>query len=466
MVALEYGPFVRETDAADAVQSLSKSLRQLGHNVTVAVPRQPGFDESGLLMARRLTPLPLPDGGEVPLLDAQLPSGVQLTLFDAPVLFDRAAPWTLAGVPHADNAKRFTLLSQAAAALVRQRAQQGTAFDIVHLHDAPAALVPLCLSAVPGPSVPTVLTVHDASRQGSFAPAESEGLLPELAKDSSYHVDGRPNALKAGVALAEVVTTVSPSYARELSEGHPELTLGKTLVGISNGIDYAIYNPATDSALPSRYDAEDASHKGICKGKLLSELELPVDLERPLLFVPGPLTPERGSELLVSVMPTLLETELAIVVSGPMAPALAKKLKQLASKRRDDLAVFEAEGGVAERRAYAGADLVLTAPRHAPSCREQLVAQRYGALPVSRAVGGVGDAIVDCDASLATGTGFLFDGESEEELLGAVGRALAAYASPSLGRLRRRLMRLDLGWDRPARRYLQVYRQALGAGRG
>ena len=110
MVALELSPFACETDAGDAVASLSKALRQLGHNVTVAIPRQPGFDESGLLMARRLTPLPLPDGGEVPVLDAQLPSGVQVTLFDAPVLFDRPSPYSTDGVEHPDNAQRSALL--------------------------------------------------------------------------------------------------------------------------------------------------------------------------------------------------------------------------------------------------------------------------------------------------------------------------------------------------------------------
>lgn len=465
MVALELAPFVRETDAADAVSSLAKALRQLGHNVSVALPRQPGFDESGLLLARRLTPLPLPDGGEVPVLDAQLPSGVQLTLFDAPVLFDRPSPWTEAGVEHADNAKRFSLLAQAAAALIRQRAQQGTAFDVVHLHDAAAALVPLALGRIPGPSVPSVLTIHDALRQGSFDPGASEGLLPELASDASYRVDGRPNALRAGLVHADAVTTVSPTYAAELGEKLGGLSEGKALVGITSGIDYAVYNPATDSALPSRYDAEDVSHKGLCKAAVLRELELPVEIERPMLVIGGPLTPERGSELLIAALPSLLKTELSVVVASELSPALSKKLRALASRRREDFALVERPSASAERRLYAAADLALFAPRHAPSGQPQLVAQRYGALPVARAVGGVVDAVVDCDAALGTGTGFLFDDESEEALLGAVGRALAAYASPSWSRLRRRVMRLDVGWDRPARRYLQIYRQVLGAGR-
>src|SRR5262245_22180747 len=135
MVALELGPYVCATNAADAVGSLGKALRQLGHNVTIAVPRQPGFEVAGLLLARRLTPLRLPDGSEVPVLDAQLPSGVQLTLFDAPVLFDRPGVYDDGAADFSDNGRRFALLAQATAALVRQRAEQGTAFDLVHLHD-------------------------------------------------------------------------------------------------------------------------------------------------------------------------------------------------------------------------------------------------------------------------------------------------------------------------------------------
>jgi starch synthase len=444
MVALELSPFARETDAGDAVASLSKALRQLGHNVTVAIPRQPGFDESGLLMARRLTPLPLPDGGEVPVLDAQLPSGVQVTLFDAPVLFDRPSPYSTDGVEHPDNAQRFALLSQAAAALVRQRAAQGTAFDIVHLHDAPAALFPAALARIPGPSVPTVLTIHDADRPGRG--------------------DDELEALRTGITQVDVVTTVSPTYAAALTTALC-VSPDKPIVGISNGVDHAVHNPATDSALASRYNAEDASHKGVCKSAVLRELELPIDIDRPLLLIDGPLTPTSGLDLVLAAMSGLLKTGTAVVVASELPAAAAKKLKALRTRRRDDFAWVERTTVQSRHRLYAAADLALIAPRHAPCGNQQLIAQRYGALPIARAVGGINDTVVDCDASLETGTGFLFDDESEEALLGAVGRALTAFGSASLPGLRRRIMRLDLGWDRPARRYLQVYRQALGAGR-
>jgi len=469
MVSLELSPYVRQTDAAESVASLSKALRQLGHNVTVALPRQPGFEDSGLFLARRLTPLRLPDGGEVPLIDAQLPSGVQVTLFDAPVLFDRPGAYGETE-DYPDNAARFALLSQAAASLVRQRAEQGTQFDIVHLHDAPTALVPLLLSRMPGPSVPTVLTIHDATRQGSFELDAAEGLPRDLWTDPSLVVEGEVNLLRAGLAHAQVVTTVSPGYSSELARGFGAFSKaleasGKQVIGITNGVDYSVVNPATDAALASRYDAENPSGKAICKGAVLRELELSVELERPLILIEGPLTPERGGELLLASLPLLLKRDAFVVVASELSAPQAKKLRLLRSRRRDDFGLVERPTAATARRAYAAADIALFAPRHCPCGQSQLVAERYGAIPVARAVGGMCDTIVDADAALETGTGFLFDEESEAALDAAVGRALAALSSASAGRFRRRIMRLDSSWDRPARRYLQVYRSALGAGR-
>jgi starch synthase len=468
MVAAELGPYVTATDAADAVASLSKALRQLGHNVTVAVPRQPGFEASGLLLARRLTPLPLSGGGEVFVLDGQLPSGVQLTLFDAPVLFDRPGVYGEGGSDYPDNAQRFGLLAQAAASLVRQREQQGKAFDVVHLFDPPTALTPFVLGRLPGPTVPTVLTVFDLERASSFDPKDAQGLLPrELCSDDSLLLDGNVHVLKAGLVFANAITTASPSYAAEVVAGTSPLArvlaeTGKTLVGVVNGLDYALYNPATDAALPSRYDAEDPSGKNVCKTAALRELELELALDRPLVLAPASAASADGFDLVTGALPALTKADLCLIVAGDPGPAAAKKLKAARARHKDTLAFLEQVDAALLRRLYAAADMVLVPARHAPSGTSQLIAQRYGAAPVARATGGIKDTVVDCDAALDTGTGFLFDEDSSDALAGAVGRALGAYASASWPRLVRRMMRLDLGWDRPARRYLQIYRHTLG----
>jgi starch synthase len=471
MVSAELSPYARATEAADAVASLSKSLRQLGHEVTVAMPRYRALEGSGLMVARRLTPLGLVSGGEVTVFDGQLPSGVKLVLFDAPVLFDRPGIYGEDGGIYPDNAKRFGLLCEAAASLLRQRVELGKAFDILHVHDWPAAAVPMALRRLLGPSIPSVLTIHDVTNQGSFPLKDLEalGFPPELA-DDGLKLGNKINLLKAGVLFADAITSVSAAYALELQSETRAGSLsavisgcGKPVIGITNGLDYASYNPATDPALVSRYDAEDSSNKGRSKTALLRELGLELDPQRPLVAVLGSATRDRGLDLVASALPSLLKSPISLVFGVRGEAAFLEKASAAAERHPDVLSLVRDFSETAAHRVLAAADIMLLTARHEPSGAPAMAAQRYGALPVAFATGGINDVVVDCDASLETGTGFLFDSMTQKELLGAMGRALSAYGTPAWPRLVRRVMRLDHGWDRPARRYLQVYRQTLGA---
>jgi starch synthase len=473
-VTAELGPLAGVSDAAGAVASLAKALRQLGHEVTVAMPRYRETERAGLLLARRLTPLVLPGGGEVTVCDGQLASGVRLALFDAPALFDRPGIYGEDDKPYADNAKRFGLLSQAAVALVRQREAQGGAFDLLHLHDWPGALVPLVLRRAPGPDVPTVLTVHDVRQQGVFPLRELEllGLGRDADAEEGVKLGSRVNVLKGGLLSAGAVTTVSPAYAQEMQS--QELSgplaaviseMGRPIVGIVNGIDYATCNPATDPLIVSRFHAEDCANKGLSKTALVRELGLELDPERPLAACIGSATRDGGLDLLAAALPTVLKNALTVVVAlrraaqGPLVDRLEAALGQC----RERCALVREADEAMEHRILSAADLLVVPARHVPCGSLQLVGQRYGAVPVVSGSGGHLDTVIDCDAGLTTGTGFMFDELSASALAQAVERALVAMRSPAWARLRRRVMRLDLGWDRPARRYLQVYRQAIGA---
>ncbi|HEY3235979.1 MAG TPA: glycogen/starch synthase [Polyangiaceae bacterium] len=470
MVSAELAPYARASEAADAVLGLSKALRQLGHDVTVVMPSYAGFQASGLLLARRLTPLVLPGGGEVSLLDGRLPSGVRLVLLDAPVLFDRSGVYE--GAEHEeypDNAKRFGLLSRASAALVRQRSQQDRAFDIVHLHDWPAALVPISLRTEPGPSVPNVLTIHDVTRQGVFHLRDLDDLgVPSESLAEDLRLGQKLNLLKGGVLYADALTTVSANYAAELLTEQRSGPLANVLLGLNrpvipihNGIDYSIWNPATDPALISRYDAEDIANKGRSKSELLRRMKLELEPSRPLVAVIDELSREPGLELLAGAMPGIAKCDLALVVATNSPDPVHQRLEALLEGARDRCALVGAPEESFLHLVYAAADFILVPSRHEPCGLPAMIAQRYGALPIAPATGGLSDSIVDCDAAFETGTGFLFDGHTQRALLGALQRGLAAYRSPAWPRLMRRVMRLDLSWDRPARRYLQVYRHAL-----
>jgi starch synthase len=468
MVAAELSPYARAGETADSVAALSRMLVQLGHEVTVALPRYPSFEDQGLLVARRLTPLRLATGESVTVFDGQLGSGVKIALFDGPEFFARPGVYGEGDEAYADNPQRFALLAQAAAALAVQRAAQGQAFDVAHLHDWPGALAAIALAQTDVP-LPKVLTLHDLGRDGSFPARELASLgIPEaLDNEAGVRLGGQVSVLKGGIQMADAVTTVSPTYARDLTgPEHGGLlspvfeARGEELSGILPGLDYAVHNPTVDFALPSRFNAENAGNKGSCKTALVRRLGLDLDPDRPLLVLVGPLTKERGADLLVSVVTRLLESDVTLVVAGTGNGTIVRSLAAKGLTERDNYAYLEQADGDEERRLLAAADLWLSPSRYDRSASLIRRAQRYGAAPVALARGAVSDAVVDCDSELETGTGFTYDEPTPEALLGAIQRGLVAYRHPAWSRLTRRLLRLDLSWESPARRYLKVYKNA------
>ena len=457
VVAGELAPFVVDTAAGDSVASLTKTLRQAGHGVTAVVPHSVAFAEQGLLVARRLTPLVLPDGTEVTVFESQLASGARLYLFDD-------------GAEHTSDVRRYGLVCRAAVALAREQERMGNGFDVAHLHDWPAALAAVELAHEPELALATVLTIHDGARQGLVPTRELSEFGPPFDPDEWDYAssDDTVSLLAAGVQYADAITTVSARYAEELrDEGQfgavaaAIAACDKPVVGIENGIDYALFNPATDPALPSHYSAEDVANKGRCKTALVRQLELELELDRPLIGVRGELSAEAGFDLLLEALPRLLKGNVTVVISGEAQGALRDDLLALRRRYPDKLGQIEAPTEADLRRVVAAADLVICPARHQACSSAPRIAQRYGAVPVARASGGTLDMVVDCDAALETGTGFLYTDATASELLKAVQRGLSATVSPAWAALRRRVMRLDVGWDRPARRYLQVYQEAV-----
>jgi starch synthase len=469
-VTSELAPYVKVGGLADVGAALPKTLKSLGHRVTIVMPRYQAFEDAGLLMARRLTPLRLTLGDktyDVTIYDGRLSSQVELALVDVPGLFDRPGVYGERGEDYPDNAVRFAVLSRAAAELAKQRS---TPFDVLHANDWPTALVPKYAKDL-GVTTPTVLTIHNVAHQGTF-PKE---VLPSLGLEwSDFTVGGiefygAVNWLKQGILSADAVTTVSPTYAREIqtAEGGHRLDgvlRSKTgprskIVGIVNGVDYGVWNPATDSHLAARYDAEDATNKVRCKGALKKELGLPLDRDLPIVASIGRIVPQKGSDLVAEVVPRLVRgSDVNVVVAGTGDLSIVSKLEGAAQKHAPNVVYVGAASEALVHRIFAAADIVLVPSRFEPCGLVQLYAQRYGALPVARATGGLVDTIVDCDAKLETGTGFLFDEPTADALFAATQRALAATTSPRWGALRRRVMRLDRGWERAARQYEQVYK--------
>ena len=475
-VTTELAPFVKVGGLADVSAALPKALRALGHAVTIVMPRYPALEAQGLLLARRLTPLRFTLGDrsfDATLFDGRLASQVDLVVVDAGGLYDRPGVYGEHGVDYSDGAVRAAVLSRAAAEIVRQRAASGRPVGVVHCNDWPTAMVPTYVKMLSAETpalaaTRTVLTIHNVAHQGVFA----RDALPALGLGwESFHVDGIEfyggvNLLKQGILTADAVTTVSHTYAREIQTPERGEQLdgvlrarGPSLVGIVNGVDYAVWNPATDPALAGRYDAEDFGNKTRCKGALQKELKLALDPAAPLVAYVGRLAAQKGVALLTAALPRLLRgTEAQVVVAGDGDDAHVSLVDNAVAKADGRVVFARAASESLVHRIFAGADLVVVPSRFEPCGLVQMYAQRYGAPPVARATGGLVDTIVDCDAKLDTGTGFLFEEDSADALLGALERAIAARTLARWPGLVRRVMRLDHGWERPARRYEQLYR--------
>jgi len=471
-VTTELAPFVKVGGLADVAAALPKALRALGHKVTLVLPRFPAFEQGGLLVARRLTPIRATLGGiayDITVFDGRLASQVDIVLVDAPGMYDRNGIYGERGEDYPDNALRFALLSYAAAEIARQRAAGGAPFDVIHCHDWPAALVPTYLEGVTGTK--SVLTIHNMAHQGVFGREQvaAIGLDARHFTPTTGEFFGKLNFLKLGLVNADVVTTVSPTYARELASETGGAGLDGVvrarkapIAGILNGIDYAVWNPATDATLATRYDAQDIAPRVRCKGALQRELGLAIEPSAPLVVSIGRMVHQKGTDLVAAAIPALLRaTDAQIAIAGDGDPDMVSKIEAAVAKS-DGRAVFSRNAPEAiVHRMLSAADVVLVPSRFEPCGLVQQYAQRYGALPVVRATGGLVDTVVDCDAKLETGTGFLFEEESAHSLVAAIERALAARALPQWPALIRRVMRLDRSWDGPARRYEALMKNAI-----
>jgi starch synthase len=473
-VATELAPMAKVGGLADVVFALSKALRILGHSVTLLLPRYPAIEESGVQLAKRLTPLSLegPEPKTVSLLEGRLGSGVDIVLVDDPG-FARRGVYGEKGQDYPDNAERFAVLCRAALALLKERADDERPFDVVHVHDWPTAMIPYMMQHTLGLGrTKNVLSIHNLAHRGVFprTALAAYGLTGDHFTPERLEFYGDVCFLKGGILAADAVSTVSERYASDIVtpafgeqldgvlRARVASSSSRGLVGIQNGIDYAVWNPATDPALVARYDADDPSNKGRSKSALLAGLELPIAPERPLFVSIGRIAHQKGSDVLAAAVERILKLDATLVVAGEGDPELEEGLRRAIGADPERARFLGHVSEIEAHRLVAAADFALLPSRYEPSGLVQLYAQRYGALPIGTRVGGFVDTIVDVDAELETGTGFLFDEPTVDDVVGAVARACTAYGHPRFRNLVRRVMRLDLGWDRPARRYAQLYK--------
>lgn len=487
-VCSELAPLCQSGGLGDATSGLARALGAMGHEVTVVLPGYRAALSSGACPR-------LIDGGPVHLslgplgfhgrfLCGTLFPGVEAVLLDVPQLFDRPGLYGESGRDYADNGLRFVALCKAAA----YRAESEHP-DVLVAHDWHAALtlamLRTSLDRGPNRSIGTVQVVHNNAHQGRY-PAETMGLTG-LAQDL-FHVDGLEAwgslcLLKGGVMWADRIVAVSPRYARELQthdfgEGLEGAYRARAhrLVGIVNGIDDTRFDPQNDAALPATYSADDLSGKARCRQALLERCGLDAPPAGMLCAAIGRLAQQKGWDILVRAIDALLERGASLALLGDGAPAIAQALRDKHDRLPRRVFFRESYDDVLARQMYAGADVMLVPSRFEPCGLVQLIAQRYGTIPVAHATGGLVDTIHDPWAQPArTGTdafdpwrratGVLFSPLSPENLVLGVERVRKLAEGGKLAEVQKRLLQLDVSWDGPAQSWAALFQDVVAEAR-
>lgn len=473
-VAAELFPYVKVGGLADVMGALPQALRAEGWDVRLLVPAYPAlldalgsWHEAGSLGH-------FGSAGEARLLLGRTHADVPIYGLDLPSLFDRpGGPYEECG----DSFLRFGALSWAAARLGRQGDGRGWRPHVIHAHDWQAGLAPVYLALEEGPRPATVFTIHNLAYQGRYAPSILEALgLPW----STFHIEGLEFHgdvcfLKGGLVHADRLTTVSPTYAREIQA--PEWGEGldgvlrrrsKDLVGILNGVDGSLWNPARSPHLPMHYTKARPSGKKVCKNHLQRELGLRESPSAPLFGIVSRFAVQKGLDLVLSNVDHLVHSGAQCAVLGAGDAELEAAFREAAARHPGSVALRIGYDEGLAHRIIAGSDAILVPSRHEPCGLTQLYALAFGTLPVVRRTGGLADTVVDATPeALAEGraTGFVFEAVDGWALGEAINRACDLYRNqPSAWlRMQRTAMEQDFSWRASARHYDALYRDLLRA---
>ena len=473
-VASEIFPLVKTGGLADVVGALPAALAREGVEIRTVVPGYPAI----LAKLTNAQPAHAYDdlfGGPARVLAGKA-SGLDLFAVDAPHLYDRPGNPYLGpdGLNWPDNAQRFAALARVGAD-IGLGAVDAFRPQVVHAHDWQAALAAAYLYYADGPRPGTAITIHNIAFQGHFPSSifGELGLPPYAFTIDGVEYFGGVGYLKAALRLSDRITTVSPTYAREIMTPEFGMALdgllrsrAAVMQGIVNGIDDMVWNPATDAALPQTYSALRIDMRVRNKTALQTQMGLAPSVDRPLFGVISRLSDQKGLDLLLQALPDLIAKGGQLALLGSGDPLLETGFSAAATARPDSVGCVL---GYDEKLAHliqAGADFIVVPSRFEPCGLTQLCALRYGAPPIVARVGGLADTVINAnEAATAAGvaTGVQFYPPSTDALTYALDRALEIGRDPAVTRrLRLNGMRSDVSWRGPAKRYAALYRDLAG----
>jgi starch synthase len=479
LVASELSPFASTGGLAEAVRGLALALVALGHDVRVFIPKYRSVERTAGRLAPVLSCVPVPIGDRVvegAVLEGRLAGAVPVYFLAQDHYYDRPTLYTTPERDYWDNCERFTFFSRA---VLTACAALDWIPQIIHGHDWPTGLVPVYVRTLfrDAPflrEVATVFTVHNLAFQGLFWHQDypTTGLGWELFTPSGIEFYGMVSFLKGGLVFADRIATVSPTYAREIQTPERGERMdgvlrhrAADLVGILHGIDPGAWDPTSDPEIAASFGPGDLHGKHACRKALRAELGLAeAGQGAPLVAMVTPLVDARGVDVAAVAVPRIAANGGQFVLLGAGEARYEREFRALADAHPAAVSVTIGNDSRLARRIYAGADVLLMPSRVEPGGTDQLIALRYGTIPVVHRTGCLADTVIDSDG--ASGTGFVFEPYSPGACLAALGRAFDAFGHQGAWRgLVTRAMEQDFSWAACARRYASVYEQALRARR-
>jgi starch synthase len=478
-VGAEIFPLVKTGGLADVLGALPQALIGQDADVRLLLPGLPAIVDAVLHQKTVREIGPCFGAARITLRLGQMPySKVPVYVIDAPILYRRAgSPYQNSdGAEWPDNVQRFALLGWIGAHLASGELDPSWVPNVLHAHDWHGAMSCAYLAAHPSTGVATVFTVHNLAYQGLFPSGDFSvlGLPSRFMASNGLEFHQQLSFMKAGLKFAQRVTTVSPTYAKEIATHEFGFGLdgvirgrGLDVSGVLNGVDGTVWNPSTDPGLASRYSAEQLDGKARCKEALQKEFGLAPSSRAPLFGVVSRLTSQKGLDLVLAALPGLLKRGGQLTLQGAGDSWLEAAFVAAAKAHPGAVGVRIGYDEALAHRLIAGADAILVPSRFEPCGLTQLYGLRYGTLPVVHRVGGLADTVVDAsdEAQQADrATGFAFEAGTPAGLDGAIQRAMEIYAQPERwNRLMLRAMAQDFSWRGAAQKYVELYGELMRA---
>jgi starch synthase len=470
--APEAAPYAKTGGLADVAGSLPPALKRLGVDARLVMPFYRVVKEQNPPLRQIISSLEVPLGREkikANVLEGSAVGGVPVYFIEREDFYDRPNLYGNSYGDYYDNLERFSFFSHAVLKLVEHLSIRP---DCIHCNDWQTGLIPAIMKGPPYwfMDIRSVFTIHNLGYQGIF-PVE-KFYLTGLPKEHFFHPGGLEYwgnfcLLKSGIVYSDIVTTVSPTYAREIQsseygKGMEGLLANrrKSLHGIVNGVDDRVWNPGVDPLIPSKYSLDDMKGKRLCKKSLIDELGLePYLLDKPLIGFISRLDVQKGMDLFVSVINDIVELDAGAVVLGVGDESIQNAIQQT-SRRFPGRVKFDMRfDETLAHRIMGGADMLLIPSRYEPCGLTQMYAMKYGTVPIVRATGGLDDTVISFDPETGKGNGLKFGPADPAAFLEAITTAVSFYKNKKLWKkLVRNAMQADFSWERSARSYLKLYR--------